>query len=261
MQDIGLISIIMAAYNAEKTIDQAIRSVLAQSYPNWELIVVNDCSGDGTAALVESYADPRIVLINNPSNMGVSLTRARAVQAARGEWIAILDSDDLWAADKLEKQAALQAQSGASLLFTASTFITAEGTPIDWVLHAPAEIDYRALLKQNLVSNSSVLVKKSLYLEHQAIGDDMHEDFACWLKILRTGEKAYGIDEPLLIYRMSPSSKTGNKLRSAKMNWNTYRAVGLNTAESAYYMVFYLINGLVKYSRLKEVRKVTTAVS
>lgn len=251
MQNIGLISIIMAAYNAEKTIEQAIRSVLVQSYPHWELIVVNDCSTDNTAALVEAFPDSRIRLLHNPVNQGVSLTRAHAVSESHGEWIAILDSDDLWAPTKLEKQIALQQQRNANLLFTASDFIDSNNMPIRWILHAPAEIGYRQLLKQNLVSNSSVLVKKSLYLEHQAIGDNMHEDFACWLKILRTGEKAYGIDEPLLTYRISSTSKTGNKLRSAKMNWNTYRTVGLKAAESIYYMGWYFINGVLKYLQLK----------
>lgn len=255
MQDIGLISIIMAAYNAEKTIVPAIRSVLAQSYSHWELIVVDDCSTDRTAALVESFNDSRIRLLHNPINQGVSLTRAHALRESRGEWIAILDSDDLWAPCKLEKQVALQLQKNANLLFTASTFIDSNDTAIDWILHAPDEISYRQLLKQNLVSNSSVLVKKSLYLEHQAIGDNMHEDFACWLKILRTGEKAYGVDEPLLTYRLSSGSKTGNKLSSAKMNWNTYRTIGLNAIASCYYMIWYFLNGISKYLRINSAKQ------
>ena len=251
MHDIGQISVIMAAYNAEKTINQAIESVLAQTYSNWELIVVNDCSSDQTVALVEAYTDPRIRLINNPKNSGVSLTRARGADAAKGEWIAILDSDDAWTSDKLEKQAQLHIQKNANLMFTASRFMDADGNLIDWVLHAPEKIDYRRLLKQNLVSNSSVLVRKELYQKHYVIGDGMHEDFACWLQILRTGEKAYGIDEPLLIYRLSGNSKSGNKLKAAKMNWNTYRAVGLNVLASAYYMAWYTVNGLLKYRHFK----------
>ena len=115
----------------------------------------------------------------------------------------------------------------------------------------PEEIGYRKLLKQNLVSNSSVLVKAELYREHMTIGDNMHEDFACWLKILRLGEKAYGIDEPLLIYRLSTNSKTGNKWKSAKMNWKTYRAIGLNIPESAYYMLWYTAKGLLKYRHFR----------
>lgn len=251
MCDIGLISIIMAAYNAEKTIEMAIRSVLSQSYPNWELIVINDCSKDATVSIVEQFSDPRIRLVCNPVNRGVSYTRHRGVEEARGQWIAILDSDDAWAPDKLEKQVQCQIEKNADLLFTASSFMNADGESIDWILHAPEEMDYRTLLKQNLVSNSSVLVRKAIYAAHERQGDGMHEDFATWLSILKTGVKAYGIDEPLLIYRISTTSKTGNKLKAARMNWNTYRAVGLNIFVAGYYMVWYTINGLKKYKNLK----------
>ena len=104
--EFGLISIIMAAYNAEKTIEQAISSVLNQTYPNFELLVVNDCSKDRTAEIVGRLAecDSRVRLISNPKNSGVSYTRRHGLEEAKGAWIAILDSDDAWAPEKLEKQ-------------------------------------------------------------------------------------------------------------------------------------------------------------
>ena len=111
MENIGLISIIMAAYNAEKTIDMAIRSVLAQTYTDWELIVIDDCGKDNTIDVVRNFDDPRIRLVHNPCNKGVSYTRQHGVEEAKGEWIAVLDSDDAWEADKLEKQAALQKET------------------------------------------------------------------------------------------------------------------------------------------------------
>ena len=251
MEQTGLISIIMAAYNAEKTIAMAIRSVLAQTYTNWELIVIDDCGKDDTVAVAREFEDPRIRLIHNPCNKGVSYTRQHGVQEAKGEWIAILDSDDAWEPEKLEKQMRLAAKKNANLVFTASKFMSFDGKPIHWVLHAPEEIGYRRLLKQNLVSNSSVLVKKDLYKQHYVMGECMHEDFACWLNILRSGEKAYGIDEPLLIYRLSSTSKSGNKLKAAKMNWNAYRAVGLNIVQSIYYMAWYAVKSLLKYRHLR----------
>ena len=171
----GLISIIMAAYSAEKTIERAISSVLNQTYPHFELLVVNDCSKDGTAKLVESIAtrDNRVRLISNKKNSGVSYTRKHGLDEARGEWIAILDSDDAWAPEKLEKQIALQEKMNADLLFTGSAFMDADGQPIDWYLSAPAEVSYRQLLKQNVLSNSSALVRKELYAKHYAVGDGM----------------------------------------------------------------------------------------
>ena len=252
-EDFGLISIIMAAYNAEKTIEQAISSVLNQTYPNFELLVVNDCSTDGTVKLVEGIAakDSRVRLISNEKNGGVSFTRKLGLEEAEGEWIAILDSDDAWAAEKLEKQIALQEKTNAELLFTGSAFMDADGKPIDWYLAAPAEVSYRQLLKQNVLSNSSALVSKELYARCYAVGDGMHEDFAIWLSILKEGRKAYGVDEPLLIYRIAKSSKSGNKVKAAKMNWNTYRYVGLNPVSAIYYECWYIVKGLQKYKNLK----------
>ena len=251
--DFGLISIIMAAYNAEKTIEQAINSVLSQTYTNFELLVVNDCSTDRTAELVKSIAakDSRVRLISNVKNNGVSYTRKHGLEEAKGSWIAILDSDDAWAPEKLEKQIDFQRRTNADLLFTGSAFMDSEGQSIGWYLHAPAEVTYRQLLKQNVLSNSSALVRKELYAKHYAVGDDMHENFAIWLSILKEGKKAYGVDEPLLIYRIAKSSKSGNKVKAAKMNWNTYRYVGLNPIEAAYYEGWYMIKNVIKYTNLK----------
>ena len=256
-ENFGLISIIMAAYNAEKTIGHSINSVLDQTYPNFELLVVNDCSTDGTEKLVESFAakDSRVRLISNEKNSGVSYTRKHGLEEAKGEWIAILDSDDAWAPEKLEKQIALQEKTNADLLFTGSTFVDADGQPISWYLAAPAEVTYRRLLKQNVLSNSSALVRKELYAKHYASGDGMHEDFAIWLSILKEGRKAYGVDAPLLIYRIAKSSKSGNKFKAAKMNWNTYRYVGLNPVSALYYECWYMVKGLLKYKNLKRVQE------
>lgn len=251
-EDFGLISIIMAAYNAEQTIEQAINSVLSQTYTNFELLVVNDCSKDRTVELVKkiSAKDGRVRLISNVKNSGVSYTRKHGLEEAKGSWIAILDSDDAWAPEKLEKQIDLQRRTNADLLFTGSAFMDSEGQSIDWHLHAPAEVTYRQLLKQNVLSNSSALVRKELYAKHYAIGDGMHEDFAIWLSILKKGTKAYGVDEPLLIYRIAKSSKSGNKVKAARMNWNTYRYVGLNLMEAIYYECWYIFNGIRKYRNL-----------
>lgn len=251
--DFGMISIIMAAYNAEQTIEQAIYSVLSQTYPDFELLVVNDCSSDRTVELVKSIAakDSRVRLVSNVKNSGVSYTRKHGLEEAKGSWIAILDSDDAWTPEKLEKQIALQKKMNADLLFTGSAFMDADGQLINGYLHAPKEVNYRQLLKQNVLSNSSALVRKGLYAKHYAIGDGMHEDFAIWLSILKEGKKAYGVDEPLLIYRIAKSSKSGNKVKAAKMNWNTYRYVGLNLLASFYYECWYVVKGLLKYKNLK----------
>ena len=252
-KDNQLISIIMPAYNSESTIEESIRSVLLQTYELWELIVINDASQDRTADVIGSYAaqDKRIRILTNPTNRGVSFSRKRGVESAEGEWIAFLDSDDLWASDKLEKQVTSLKAHNADLSYTASAFIKADGTPFSWVMQVPQQITYRRLLKQNIISNSSAVVRKELLQKHMVEGDHMHEDYACWLGCLRAGARAQGINEPLLTYRVSSSSKSGNKVRAAKMNWHTYRKVGLSVFSAAYYMTWYCIRGVLKYRNLK----------
>ena len=254
-RDFGLVSVIMAAYNAEKTIEQSINSVLNQTYPDVELLVVDDYSQDRTVKLVENIMarDNRVRLIYNKENSGVSYMRKHGLEEAKGAWIAILDSDDIWAPEKLEKQIILQKKMNADLLFTGSAFMDSDGQPIDWYLHAPSEVTYRHLLKQNVLSNSSSLVRKELYEKHYAVGDGMHEDFAVWLGILKEGKRAYGVDEPLLTYRIAKSSKSGNKIKAAKMNWNTYRYIGLNPLSAFYYECWYVVKGLMKYKNLKQI--------
>ena len=243
----------MAAYCAQSTISNAVESVLAQTYPNWELLIIDDCSKDDTYRIAADYArqDKRIRVFRNAVNSGVSATRKTGLEHAEGAWIAILDSDDLWLPEKLEKQMDFAEKTKAELIFTGSQFVDAKGRPYAWQLHVPQQLRYRRLLKQNLISNSSVLVRKDLYLRYYASGEKIHEDFALWLRITRAGCIARGIDEPLLIYRLSKTSKTGDKRKSARMNWNTYRFVGLGRIRSFYYSCWYAVNGILKYSHLR----------
>ena len=276
----GIISIIMPAYNSSKTIEESIKSVINQSYKDWELVIVDDCSKDGTVDLVnkikEKHEDLYIKLYRNPENKGVAFSRNFGVKMAEGNIIAFLDSDDLWTRDKLEKQMKLMEilqnfddkpltdsvynddvyneKSGRSvLLYTGSDFITSKDVKLGYTLRVPKKIGRKELQKQNIISCSSVLASKELLMKHvfPIIDDPIHEDFVVWIEILKEIPYAYGIDEPLLIYRVSDSSKSSRKSRAAVMNWNTYRYVGMGILESIYYMVCYTIRGLKKWSRIK----------
>ena len=215
------ISIIMAAYNAERTIGAAIESVLSQTYSHYELIVIDDHSTDRTV---------------------------HGVEHARAEWISILDSDDLWRPDKLEREVRHQEATGGDLIFTGSLFIYDDGRLVNWVQHAPKQIVYRTLLRHNAIPNSSTLIRKELFQRYEVISDHVHEDYACWLRLLRDGYPAFGIDEPMITYRLTTNARTGNKWKSMRMNWRTYRYVGLSIPASLYYMVWYISHGLRKYA-------------
>ena len=243
----------MPAYNAEKFITDSIRSVMNQTYEDWELVVVNDGSTDETRELVLGFAerDARIRLIDNPANLGVAKTRKRGVEQAKYSWIALLDSDDMWAPDKLSKQVDLARSIGAAvLLFTGTTYIDENGRKTSYCLTPPSKVDFKQLLVQNVVMCSSVLVHRGLLKFDDAIHDGMHEDYAMWLSILKDEPYAYAVPEPLNIYRISSGSKSSNKLRAALMNYRTLRYVGLGRFAALSNMMKYAANNLKKYASI-----------
>lgn len=247
------ISIVMPAYNAEKFITGSIRSVVNQTYEDWELVVVNDGSTDNTRELVLGFAkrDARISLIDNPANLGVTKTRKLGVEQAKYSWIALLDSDDMWAPDKLSKQIDLARSIGApALLFTGTTYVDEKGRKTSYCLTPPSKVDFKQLLVQNVVMCSSVLVHRDLLKFDDAIHDGMHEDYAMWLSILKDEPYAYAVPEPLNIYRISSGSKSSNKLRAALMNYRTLRYVGLGKFAALSNMMKYAANNLKKYASI-----------
>ena len=257
-QELG-ISIIMPAYNAEKTIAESIQSVINQTYTNWELILINDCSTDKTEEAIDNILSQlpqelfeKIHVIQNEKNSGVSESRNSGVREAKYEWVAFLDSDDLWSRYKLEKQVSvINEKPDASIVFSGSAFINESGQMSKYILHVPFEIKYKELLKQNLISCSSVLVEKNVFMTYQMKHDELHEDYLLWLTILKNRYKAYGIDEPLLIYRLSSHSKSSNKRKAALMTFNVYKKIGLSQIQAAYYMIYYTIRNFKKYTSIR----------
>lgn len=250
-----MVSIIMPAYQAEKYIGEAIQSVLSQTCSDWELIIIDDCSSDNTEQLVKSYVEKysNIHYYRNEKNLGVAETRNYGVSVAAGEWIAYLDSDDCWHPEKLQRQLEKAEKEQAELIFTGSSFINENSQPLNFYFSAPEKVNYRELLKQNVISCSSVLLRKELAEAYpMKCASTLHEDFAVWLQILRDkGICAYGVNEPLLVYRIHSNSKSGNKWKAAKMTFRVYRYLGLSYVSSVYYWMFYFVRSLRKYGRLK----------
>ena len=251
-----LISVILPVYNGERTVEASVSSVLAQTYRNIELIIVDDASVDKTAEIINKLAgqDSRIRILTNNVNFGRLRSRIKAINTAKGEWIAFLDGDDLWIPEKLDKQISLRDKAKCDLIYTASSFMDENGNMYDWIMHVPVEVGYKKLLKQNIISNSSVLVRKSDFLKYSPAEEsekDMHEDFACWLLMLRNGLVARGVDEPLITYRISKKSTSGNKKKSSVMNMNTYKYIGLGFFERYFCEACYAINGLIKYRHFR----------
>lgn len=243
------VSVVMPAYNAGKYIEASIRSALEQTWTDLELLVVDDGSRDDTAEIVARLAeeDGRIVPLGNGRNGGVSAARNLGVARARGEWIAFLDSDDLWREDKLERQLALlREHPDAVLSYTASAFMDEEGRGYGYIMEAEERTTYETLLRRNLLSCSSVMVRRDVMLRHPMGGDRMHEDYAAWLLILREARYAYGLNEPLLIYRLRRRSRSGNRLRSAGMLLASYRYVGYPAVRAAAMTLRYMAHSISK---------------
>lgn len=247
-----LVSIVMPAYNCEKYILEAINSVIAQTYQNWELLVIDDGSTDNTLQIINEMGkkDARIKPLQNEKNMGVSATRNRGIDLASGDWIAFLDSDDMWDTTKLEKQLKVAEKHSAEFLYTGASYINEEGEAYKGIFEIPEKVTYKKLRNQNVISCSSVLVKKKYFKNIKMENDDMHEDYAVWLRILKLGIAAYGVNEPLLIYRISKNSKSGNKIKTIKMTYKVFRFIGINPIGSAYFMIRHILGAVGKYKKI-----------
>ncbi|ENJ9652623.1 glycosyltransferase [Clostridium botulinum] len=248
-----LISIIMPVYNCQEYIEEAINSVITQTYKSWELIVIDDESKDNTIKIIEklSNKDQRIRFYKNEKNLGVSETRNKGISLANGEWIAFLDSDDMWKPSKLEKQIIISNTVEAEFIFTGSSFINENGIYYEGILEVPEKVNYKKLRNHNVISCSSVLIKKKFFKDIRMEKDDMHEDYAVWLRVLNTGVCAYGINEPLIVYRISPNSKSGKKIRTIKMTYKVFRFIGMNPVASAYFMCRHIMGSINKYRKIK----------
>lgn len=242
------VSVVIPAYNSSRTIHAAVRSVLAQNIPV-EIIIVDDCSSDDlTGALGEYALYDNVQVVHNKSNMGAALSRNRGVQHASCRYVAFIDADDQWRPGKLEKQLKLIKDTGAVLCSTARELVNEDGTSTGKILKVPERITYKnLLLKGNVINCSSVIADRSVLLKYPMGNDDIHEDYICWLQILKEYGYAVAVNEPLLLYRQMRNSKSGSKLSSARKTFAVYRKVGYGIFRSCLYFVCYAVNGVLKY--------------
>lgn len=252
------VSIIMPVYNTEGFVSEAINSVLEQSFQDWELIIVDDCSSDSSAAIALAYAgrDPRIKVHLNKTNQGVAASRNAGIAASAGAWIAFLDCDDIWRKKKLEKQLALAKKSGARLIYSSYSLFAGDagkGYRKDYLV--PASVTYKSMLRENYIGCSTVLVSREALDGHRFSTSIHHEDYALWLELLKSGVTTAGCIEILVDWRITPNSRSANKIHAAKGRWHIFRKVEklpLQTALSS--MTIYAVRGLLKrYTGYKQI--------
>lgn len=239
----------MPNYNGHRYVEQAIDSVLAQSYTNFELIIVDDCSVDDSLQCIQRKAqnDNRIRVIALKQNAGVANARNAGIQAAKGEYVALLDNDDLWTEDKLERQLAL-AQTGADIVYCSYDFIDEQNNTIKKPFVVPRQTSFNKMLASSVISCSTSFIKTELMQSHPFNPDFYHEDYVLWMELLRVCPTAYGDQKVLMHYRQVVGSRSNKKGNAAKERWNTYRkALKLDFITSAWAFIRYAVNGVVKY--------------
>ncbi len=244
----NLVSIITPSYMAGSYLADTIDSVLLQTYENWEMLVVDDCSPDKANELVERYAekDSRIRLLKLTKNSGAAVARNAAIEEAKGRYIAFLDSDDQWLPEKLERQVRFMQEFCISFSYTAYEKQNAEGKLLGSV-GVPPKVCYRDLLKV-----CSIGCLTAMYDAH-ALGKiympliRKRQDLGLWLRILRKTPYAYGLDEVLARYRLHGNSISANKREAAKYTWHLYRHVEkLSFPMASYFFCHYAFNGLLR---------------
>lgn len=248
-----LISIITPAYNCQNTVEAMVRSVQMQDVQDWELLICDDCSTDETAEVLARLAgeDSRIILLQNPTNSGPAAARNRALDEARGEYVAFLDADDLWLEGKLSSQLALLRETGAALCYTGYTFINADGNPAGITYNVPETITYGGVLVQNVFNCNTVLMRREALGALRFDSSYAHEDFVLWLALLKKGITVRGIARPLACSRLG--GRNQNKLSAAKNRWIVYRkSEGLSISKSAAYWCRYAWAALRKYNTTSE---------
>lgn len=244
-----LITVVMPNYNGQHFVEQAIDSVLAQTYKNFELLIVDDCSKDDSLQLIryKEQNDKRIRVIALGQNTGVANARNVGIQEAKGKYIALLDNDDLWTEDKLERQLAI-AEKGADIVYCSYDFIDEQNNEIKKPFIVPIQTNFNKMLASSVISCSTSFIKTELMQAHPFKLNFYHEDYVLWMELLKTCPIAYGDEKVLMHYRQVTGSRSNKKGNAAKERWNTYRkALKLNLVTSAWAFVRYAVNGVMKY--------------
>lgn len=249
----ALVSIIIPCYNSEKYINKAIESVLHQTYKNWEMLIVDDCSIDKSRELIFYYINKyeNIKYFKTVSNSGsAALARNLAIQNAKGKYIAFLDSDDMWLPTKLEEQLAIfSINTDAAIVYSDYEKISSDGSRNNRIILAPIKVNYKQLLKSNSIACSTAIYNTDL-VGKRLFKQTGHEDYVLWLEILKMGYNAYNARNVLMLYRVSENSLSSNKLKVLKWQWNIYRNIErLNIFLCIKYFFMYATFAYLKYKK------------
>ena len=244
-----LVSVIMPCYNMERFVADTIRSVIHQTFADWELLIVDDASTDGTAALVQHLAeqDDRIYFSANLKHAGIAPTRNRCLQLSKGRFLAFLDADDIWHPEKLEQQLRFMLERHVGFSYTSYDLVDEDGKPLGKTIKTAGDLDYKAYMRNTIIGCSTVMVDTELVGPVVVPDFRTSEDAATWLDILKKGFKACAVEEPLTSYKIRENSASSNKLKAAADLWRVYRQnEKLPFFKAVYYFGCYAFNAIKK---------------
>ena len=246
-----LVSIITPTYNCAKFIGRTIESVQAQTYKNWEMIIVDDRSQDNTKEIVEDFikSDPRIKYHLLETNSGAAVARTASMRLAQGSYMAFLDSDDIWMPDKLERQIRWMEETGHPFSCTAYEQIDEEDNAIGKVINTIEKTDYNRLLLDCPVGNSTVMYDVGKMGKFEVPNIRKRNDDALWLTMLKKEKYIWGMPDVLMKYRIRKNSISSNKLKVIKYHWILYREIEhLSIPRSVFHVCYWCV---IKILRIK----------
>jgi teichuronic acid biosynthesis glycosyltransferase TuaG len=245
----NLISIITPTYNSGIYIKKTIQSVINQTYSNWELIIIDDCSVDNTLEIVKLFSnnDSRIKLLQLEVNSGAAIARNRGLEIAKGRFIAFCDCDDIWFENKLEYQINFMLEKSIPISFTSYELINEKGKLLNKVINAVDSISYKEYLKNTIIGMSTSMIDKSLVKPFMFENFRTRQDTMLWITLLKRGHVAYGLKKILVKYTVRSNSISANKLKAATKVWDLYfNMEKMGLFKSSYYFLFYVFNALKK---------------
>ena len=245
----SLVSIITPSYNSSKFIKDCVASVFSQTYKNWEMIIVDDCSKDNSKEIISelSTKDKRIKPIFLEKNVGAAEARNVAIRQSKGKYVAFLDSDDLWNPKKLEKQLSFMYENEIAFSYTNYQFMSENGEDLSNIISAPEKMTYDSYLKNTIIGCLTVIIDREKSGEFEMPNIRSSHDMALWLLIMKRGFSAYGLDENLARYRIVSTSNTASKWHAVKDVWKVYRQVEkLSFIYSTWCFVWYAFNAFKK---------------
>ena len=238
----GLVSVIMPTYNCGRFIAETIRSIQLQTYENWQIEIVDDCSTDDTEAIVKELMaqDDRIHYHCLEKNSGAAVARTEAMKLAQGEYMAFCDSDDLWMPDKLERQLKFMNDNGYAFSCTAYEQIDEQSDSLDRVIKTVKKTDYNRLLLDCPVGNSTVMYNVGVMGKFEVPNIRKRNDDALWLTMLKKEKYIWGMPDVLMRYRIRKNSISSNKLSVIKYHWILYREIEhLSVLRSLFHIGFW----------------------